>query len=62
MPKNVFWPAAITVMGFTILADRAGLLPQAFSFLWPLILVIVGLGGIITSDRKEWLKEIKKKK
>ncbi len=61
MPKNVFWPAALTVMGFILLADNVGFLPSIFSFLWPLIIVIVGLGGIITADREEWLKEPKKK-
>jgi hypothetical protein len=37
-----------------------GYLPQAFWNLWPLILVIVGLGGLITADREEWLVENKK--
>ena len=37
-----------------------GYLPKAFWNLWPLILVVVGLGGLITSDREEWLSEQKK--
>jgi hypothetical protein len=25
--------------------------------LWPVILVVVGLGGLLTSDRDEWMKK-----
>lgn len=55
MPKKVFWPVALVVMGFIIIASNLDLLPATFSELWPIILVVVGLGGLITSDQDEWM-------
>lgn len=55
MPKKVFWPAALVVMGLVFLAQNMGYLSPAFWNLWPIILIVVGLGGLITSDRDEWL-------
>lgn len=55
MPKKVFWPAALVVMGLVFLAQNMGYLPPQFWNLWPVILIVVGLGGLITSDRDEWL-------
>jgi hypothetical protein len=60
MPKKVFWPITLVVMGLIFMASNLGYLPRAFWNLWPLILVVVGLGGLITSDREEWLVETKK--
>lgn len=60
MPKKVFWPVALVVMGLIIIASNFGVLPATFGDLWPIILVIVGLGGLITSDRDEWLVEDRK--
>lgn len=54
MPKRVFWPLAMVVMGLIILASSVGMLPARFWDLWPLILIIVGLGGLVTSDKEEW--------
>ena len=62
MPKKIFWPAALVTMGLIILASNFNLLPSTFGDLWPIILVIVGLGGLITSDRDEWMIEPKKAK
>lgn len=62
MPKKIFWPASFVVMGLISLASNMGLLPVTFTNLWPLILVVVGLGGLITADRDEWLYETKKSK
>lgn len=61
MPKNVFWPATLVIMGFIFLASNMGLLPKEFWNFWPLILIIVGLGGLITSDREEWMVDTAKK-
>ena len=61
MPKRVFWPAAAVVMGFIFLASNLGMLPREFWNLWPLMLIVVGLGGLVTSDRDEWLMEPKKR-
>jgi len=55
MPKKVFWPVALTVMGFILLSSNLGLLPHSFWNLWPVILIVVGLGGLVTVDRDEWL-------
>lgn len=57
MPKRVFWPAALVVMGLIFLASNLGMLPREFWNLWPLILIIVGLGGLLTSDRDEWMSD-----
>jgi hypothetical protein len=62
MPKKVFWPATLVIMGLIFMASNMGLLPVAFWNLWPIILVLVGLGGLITSDRDEWIVEPKSKK
>lgn len=62
MPKNVFWPATLVVMGFIFLASNMGMLPKEFWNFWPLILIIVGLGGLLTSDREQWIVEAKKPK
>jgi hypothetical protein len=60
MPKKVFWPATLVVMGLVFLASNMGYLPTQFWNLWPVILIVVGLGGLLTSDREEWLVEPKK--
>ncbi|MFA6814455.1 MAG: hypothetical protein GX943_02595 [Candidatus Pacebacteria bacterium] len=62
MPKRVFWPATLVVMGLIFMASNMGLLPIAFWNLWPIILLLVGLGGLITSDREEWIVEPKSAK
>jgi len=54
MPKRVFWPVALVVMGLVFLASNIGLLPRAFWNLWPIILIVVGLGGLLISDREDW--------
>lgn len=54
MPKKVFWPAALVSMGFIFLASNLGYLPRAFWNLWPIILIVVGLGGLLTSDKDQW--------
>lgn len=55
MPKRVFWPLTLVVMGLIFMASNLGLLPVSFWNLWPLIFIIAGLGGLLTSDRTEWL-------
>lgn len=62
MPKNVFWPATLVVMGLIFLASNLGMLPAEFWNFWPLVLIIVGLGGLLTSDREEWLVNVKPQK
>ncbi|MGD9129622.1 MAG: DUF5668 domain-containing protein [Candidatus Woesebacteria bacterium] len=61
MPKKVFWPATLVVMGLIFLASNMGMLPKSFWNLWPVILIVVGLGGLLTSDRDDWLVDNKKK-
>lgn len=55
MPKRVFWPLTLIIMGLIFLASNLQLLPSSFWNLWPLILIVVGLGGLLTSDREEWM-------
>ncbi len=55
MPKRVFWPLTLIIMGLIFLASNLQLLPSSFWNLWPLILIVVGLGGLVTSDREEWM-------
>lgn len=65
MPKRVFWPATLVTMGLIFLASNLGMLPRAFWDLWPLILIVVGLGGLLTSDKEEWSaprRRVRKKK
>lgn len=62
MPKSVFWPATLVAMGLIFLASNMGMLPAEFWNFWPLILIIVGLGGLLTADREEWLVDVSSKK
>lgn len=58
MPKRVFWPATLVIMGLIFLASNMGMLPSMFWNFWPLILIVVGLGGLLTSDREEWMTDL----
>lgn len=62
MPKKVFWPATLAVMGFILLSSNFGLLPATFWNLWPIILIVVGLGGLITADKEDWMVSEKTKR
>lgn len=62
MPKLVFWPAAILTLGLIYLASAMGYLPAEFHFFWPIVMIVVGLGGLLTSDRMEWMADPSKKK
>ena len=55
MSKQIFWPAVLVVMGLIFMAANMGYLPMEFMPLWPLVMIIVGLGGLLTADRPEWL-------
>jgi hypothetical protein len=59
MSKQVFWPLTLVVFGLIFLASNLNMLPKEFFNIWPLILLIVGLGGLFTSDRTEWLSPAK---
>lgn len=61
MSKKYFWPIAMIIMGLIFLASNVGLLPRTFWDLWPLILIVVGLGGLLTADRDEWYYVAEKK-
>ena len=62
MKKAYFWPVAMIAMGLVVLAQNLGMLPLVFMNFWPLILIVVGLGGLLTADRDEWLHELKPQK
>ena len=55
MPKRVFWPAAFITMGLIVIASLMGYLPAQFTMFWPIILIVVGLGGLLTADREDWM-------
>jgi hypothetical protein len=55
MSKQIFWPLTLVVFGLIFLASNLNLLPREFLNIWPLILLIVGLGGLFTADRMEWM-------
>jgi hypothetical protein len=46
-------------MGLLFLSANLGVVPREFWNLWPLLLIIVGLGGWLTSDRDDWMYEKK---
>jgi hypothetical protein len=54
MPKRMFWPIAMLVIGAILIATRLELLPADFLNLWPIVLIVVGLGGVLISDKEEW--------
>ena len=54
MPKRMFWPVAMVVIGIILIASRMRLLPMQLWNLWPIVLIIVGLGGLLISDKEEW--------
>lgn len=54
MPKRVFWPVALVVLGIILLASNVGMMPKSLWNLWPLLFIIVGLGGLLISDKEEW--------
>jgi len=62
MPKRVFWPITLIILGLILIASNRGLLPMMFWNLWPLLLVIVGLGGLLISDKEEWCAACRPKK
>lgn len=57
MPKRAFYPAALLVFGLIEIASMMGYLPSLFREFWPVIMIVAGLGGLITSDRDEWMNE-----
>jgi len=59
MPKRVFFPLTLVIMGLILVASRVGLIPGTFWEMWPLILIVVGLGGLVLSDKEEWDGELK---
>ncbi|GIK84364.1 MAG: hypothetical protein BroJett025_09860 [Patescibacteria group bacterium] len=54
MPKRVFWPIAMVVVGAILIATKMGMLPMQLWNLWPIVLIVVGLGGLLISDKEEW--------
>lgn len=50
----MFWPVAMLVVGAILIATRLGLLPAQLWNLWPIVLIVVGLGGLLISDTEEW--------
>lgn len=55
MPKRVFWPLTLLVMGVIIFSTYLGILPSQLTPFWPLVLITVALGGLFLSDREDWV-------
>lgn len=54
MPKRMFWPIAMVVVGLILIATKMDLLPAQLWNLWPIVLIVAGLGGLLVSDKEEW--------
>ncbi len=54
MPKRVFWPLSMLIMGLIFLASASGLLPESLLSFWPVLMIIAGLGGLLTADKEDW--------
>ena len=54
MPKRMFWPVAMLVVGLILIATKMDLLPAQLWNLWPIVLIVVGLAGLLVSDKEEW--------
>lgn len=65
MPKQYFWPATLILFGAIFAGTAIGMMPVKLLVIWPIFMLIIGLGGLATADRSEWLqppKRIFKKK
>jgi len=60
MPKRAFYPAALILFGLIEMANLMGYLPIYFRDFWPVLMIIVGLGGLLTSDKEDWMSSLKK--
>lgn len=55
MTKRAFYPAAIILFGLIEMANLLGYFPVELRTFWPILMIIVGLGGILTADKEAWL-------
>ncbi len=66
MIKNsFFWPIALIVMGIVMLATNLGFMPKSLWNFWSVVTIIIGLSGLVLTDKKDWMifsKPKKKKK
>lgn len=58
MPKRAFYPAVLILFGLIEMANLMGFLPAAFRDFWPVLMIIVGLGGLLTADKEGWMGSI----
>lgn len=61
MSKNYFWPLTLIIFGAIFSGTFLGMMPMHLIIVWPILMLIVGLGGLVTADRVEWLVPIEKK-
>lgn len=54
MPKHTFFAATVLVFGLIWLAANLGLLPMFLLNFWPLMMILVGLGGLVLGDKSSW--------
>jgi len=55
MPKRAFYPAAIIMFGLIEMANLMGYFPRELREFWPILMVVVGLGGLLTADKEAWM-------
>lgn len=55
MPKQYFWPSTLILFGAIISGTLLGLVPMDLIIVWPILMLIIGLGGLVTADRDEWM-------
>jgi hypothetical protein len=58
MPKRAFYPAVLILFGLIEMANLMGYFPQALRDFWPVLMIIVGLGGLLTADKEGWLSNV----
>lgn len=60
MPKQYFWPATLILFGAIFAGTCIGVMPVQLLIIWPIFMLIIGLGGLATADRNDWLAPTKR--
>lgn len=58
MPKRAFYPAVLILFGLIEMANLMGYFPVALRDFWPVLMIIVGLGGLLTADKEGWMGSV----
>ncbi len=55
MSKRYFWPLSMIILGMIMTMTMLGYLPLYLLWFWPVVMLLVGLGGLLVADREEWM-------